>query len=151
MKKIMITALLMTLMGSVSVSAQETERLEQFGLLSLNSAKLDSLYNYCNDYVAQHPKDERAWRNLFEVSNGMVEQKHWKNWQEGEDLKRELNVVGRMKQAIPHTYTFFYSAYEGAYREENWTSDEFFAFRDAAADSAISALPKDAVAGDYEQ
>ena len=37
----MITALLMTLMGSVSVSAQETERLEQFGLFSLNSAKLD--------------------------------------------------------------------------------------------------------------
>lgn len=151
MKKIMITALLMTLMGSVSVSAQETERLEQFGLLSLNSAKLDSLYNYCNDFVAQHPKDERAWRNLFEVSNSMVEQKHWKNWQEGEDLKKELNVVGRMKQAIPHTYTFYYSAYEGAYREENWTSDEFFAFRNAVADSAISTLPKDAVQGDYNQ
>jgi hypothetical protein len=72
MKKMMITALLMTLMGSVSVSAQETERLEQFGLLSLNSAKLDSLYNYCNDYVAQHPKDERAWHNLFEVSNSAL-------------------------------------------------------------------------------
>lgn len=151
MKKIMITALLMTLMGSVSVSAQETERLEQFGLFSLNSEKLDSLYNYCNDFVAQHPKDERAWRNLFEVSNSMVEQKHWKNWQEGEDLKKELNVVGRMKQAIPHTYTFYYSAYEGAYREENWTSDEFFAFRDAVADSAISTLPKDAAQDDYER
>ena len=84
----MITALLMTLMGSVSVSAQETERLEQFGLLSLNSAKLDSLYNYCNDYVAQHPKDEPACRKLFEVSNRMVEQKNWKKGQEGEDLKK---------------------------------------------------------------
>ena len=151
MKKIMITALLMTLMGSVSVSAQETEQIDHSDAILASAEKLDSLYNYWNDFVAQHPKDERAWRNLFEVSNGMVEQKHWKNWQEGEDLKKELNVVGRMKQAIPHTYTFFYSAYEGAYREENWTSDEFFAFRDAAADSAISALPKDAVAGDYEQ
>ena len=147
----MITALLMTLMGSVSVSAQETEQIDHSDAILASAEKLDSLYNYWNDFVAQHPKDERAWRNLFEVSNGMVEQKHWKNWQEGEDLKKELNVVGRMKQAIPHTYTFFYSAYEGAYREENWTSDEFFAFRDAVADSAISTLPKDAVQSDYER
>ena len=147
----MITALLMTLMGSVSVSAQETEQIDHSDAILASAEKLDSLYNYWNDFVAQHPKDERAWRNLFEVSNSMVEQKHWKNWQEGEDLKKELNVVGRMKQAIPHTYTFYYSAYEGAYREENWTSDEFFAFRDAVADSAISTLPKDAAQDDYNR
>lgn len=150
MKKIMIMALLMTLMVSVSVNAQETKQLDRFSFLSLSDEKLDSIYNRWNDFVAQYPTDERAWRNLFDVSDAIVEQKHWKNWQEGEELKKKLNVVGRMKQAIPHSYTFFYSAYQGEYREENWTSDEFFAFRDAAADSAISALPEDASAGDYE-
>ena len=68
----MITALLMTLMGSVSVSAQETVQIDHSDAILASAEKLDSLYNYWNDFVAQHPKDERAWRNLFEVSNGMV-------------------------------------------------------------------------------
>ena len=46
----MITALLMTLMGSVSVSAQETEQIDHSDAILASAEKLDSLYNYWNDF-----------------------------------------------------------------------------------------------------
>ena len=151
MKKILFTLLLIAA-GSASVNAQETEQIDgQLELLLMKMEKLDSMYNHCNDFVAQHPKDEKAWRNLFEVENVMVEKLHFKDWNKGEELRKELNVVGRMKQVIPNTYTFYYCAYEGAYREEGWSSTEFFVHRNEYADLAIDNLPDDAVASDYER
>ena len=118
MKKILI-ALLLIAAGTANVCAQETEQIEgHIEMLLVKKEKLDSLYSYWNDFVAQHPKDEKAWRNLFEVENGLVERLHFKDWNKGEELRKELNVVGRMKQAIPDTYTFYNCAYEGAYRED---------------------------------
>ena len=150
MKKILI-ALLLIAAGTANVCAQETEQIEGHSEMLLEKTeKLDSLYNYWNDFVAQHPKDEKAWRNLFEVENGLVERQHFKDWNKGEELRKELNVVGRMKQAIPDTYTFYYCAYEGAYREDGWSSEEFFEHYEKFADLAVDHLPHDAVASDYK-
>ena len=148
--KKMALVLWLTSAGGTMAHAQETKLID-VGQTLTRMEKLDSMYNYWNDFVAQHPKDEVAWRNLFEVENGLVEQTHWKDWNEGEELRKKLNVVGRMKQAIPDTYTFYYSAYEGAYREEAWTSDEFFAHRKEYADAAIASIPENAIAHDYER
>ena len=43
-------------------SAQKTERLTHIvdGFYEGDSIVLDSMYNYWNDFVAQHPKDEIA-------------------------------------------------------------------------------------------
>lgn len=150
MKKILI-ALLLIAAGTANVCAQETEQIEgHIEMLLEKKEKLDSLYSYWNDFVAQHPKDEKAWRNLFEVENGLVERLHFKDWNKGEELRKELNVVGRMKQAIPDTYTFYYCAYEGAYREDGWSSEEFFEHYEKFADLAVDHLPHDAVASDYK-
>ena len=151
MKKILFV-LLMIATGCASADAQETEQIdEHLALILLKKERLDSMYNYWNDFVARHPKDETAWRNLFEVEDGMVTQLHFKEWNKGEELRKKLNVVGRMKQAIPDTYTFYYSAYVGEYCEEGWTSDEFFAHRDEYAGFAVDNLPDDAVASDYQK
>ncbi len=152
MKKILFV-LLMLAAGCAGADAQKTEKIEDqhLGLLLSKKDRLDSIYNYWNDFVAQHPKDETAWRNLFEVENAMVERLHFTEWNKGEELRKKLNVVGRMKQAIPDTYTFYYSAYEGAYREEGWTSEEFFVHRDEYAGFAVDKIPDDAVASDYDK
>ena len=117
MKRTIFT-LLAALTMMTGASAQETERIDKEDILSLygNAEKTDSLYNFWNTYVQVHPKDEVAWRNLFEVSEKKVFR--WvsttKDWKGGEDYRKQLNVVGRMEKAIPGTYTFYYSAYEGS-------------------------------------
>lgn len=55
MKKILF-ALLMMAAGCASVHAQKTEQMgDHLGLLLSKTDKLDSLYNYWNGFVAQHP------------------------------------------------------------------------------------------------
>ena len=150
-------------------SAQKTERLAHIvdGFYEKDSVVLDSMYNYWNNFVTQHPNDEIAWRNLFDVSESKVYQmlnqrmqhsERPRNLRAVEDYRKQLNVVGRMEKAIPHTYTFYYSAYEGSYlpeeeeklaKKNNMTT--FYMHHDAYADSAIAMLPADALAGDYER
>lgn len=161
MKRKMMTLLAAATMMTTA-SAQQTERIDRHQILTLygNAEKTDSLYNFWNTYVQVHPKDEVAWRNLFEVSEKKVFR--WvsttKDWKGGEDYRKQLNVVGRMEKAIPGTYTFYYSAYEGSYLPEEvekeakqYNMTTFYMHHDAYADSAIAALPADALAGDYER
>ena len=143
-------------------SAQETERIDREEILTLyaDSEKTDSLYNFWNTYVQVHPKDEVAWRNLFDVSEKKVFRRinTTKDWKGSEEYRKQLNVVGRMAKAIPGTYTFYYCAYEGSYlpEEEEKQAKEhdiltLYMHHDAYADSAIATLPVDALAGDYER
>ena len=145
-------------------SAQKTERTkaEVGGFYFGDAAKLDSMYNYWNNFVAQHPKDEIAWRNLFDVSESKVYQmlnqamhssEQPKNLRTVEDFRKQLNVVGRMEKAIPGTYTFYYSAYQGSYKPEVPEGTDvttLFMHTEAYADSAIAKLPDDSWADDYE-
>ena len=153
-------ALLALVFFMTGVSAQETERLNRQKLIFSDSLKIDSLYNFWNTYVQLHPKDEVAWRNLFEVSKEKISDMIFKtrDWDGCERYRKQLNVVGRMEKAIPGTYTFYYSAYEGSYlpeedeelaKKNNMTT--LYMHHDAYADSAIAALPADALAGDYER
>lgn len=79
----------MTLLAAATMmtaaSAQQTERIDREEILTLygDAAKTDSLYNFWNTYVQVHPKDEVAWRNLFDVSEKKVyrrihDTKDWK-------------------------------------------------------------------------
>ena len=161
MKRKMMTLLAAATMMATA-SAQQTERIDRHQILTLysNVEKTDSLCNFWNTYVQVHPKDEVAWRNLFDVSERKIFNmvSATKDWNGGEQLRKQLNVVGRMEKAIPGTYTFYYSAYEGSYLPEEvekeakqYNMTTFYMHHDAYADSAIAALPADALAGDYER
>jgi hypothetical protein len=161
MKRKMMTMLAAAMMMTAA-SAQESERIDRGEVLTLysNVEKTDSLYNFWNTYVQIHPKDEVAWRNLFEVSEKKIFNmvSATKDWNGGEQLRKQLNVVGRMEKAIPGTYTFYYSAYEGCYlpeEEEKLYKEHdmltLYAHHDEYADSAIATLPANALAGDYER
>ena len=79
-----VIALLAFALFMTGTNAQETELIEDgIYLYGVDSLKLDSLYTYWNTYVQFHPKDEVAWRNLFEVSEKKVyrmnnDTKDWK-------------------------------------------------------------------------
>ena len=157
-----IISMLVGLTMMMGASAQGTERIDREEILTLygNAEKTDSLYNFWNTYVQVHPKDEVAWHNLFEVSEKMVSSRihTTKDWKGCDEYRKQLNVVGRMEKAIPGTYTFYYSAYEGSYlpeeeeklaKKNNMTT--LYMHHDAYADSAIATLPSNAMAGDYER
>ena len=160
MKRIM-TIMLAAATMMTAASAQQTERIDREEILTLygDSVKTDSLYDFWNTYVQVHPKDEVAWRNLFDVSERKVSRYlfNTRDANASNQLRKQLNVVGRMEQAIPRTYTFYYCAFEGDYLPEDEEKEmeghgvtPMFAHHDTYADSAIVALPANALADDYE-
>lgn len=158
MKRTVITLLAFALFMT-GASAQVTKRLNRLEVTFADTLKLDSLYNFWNAYVQLHPKDEMAWRNLFDASEGKVHDMIYRtrDWDGCERYRKQLNVVGRMKKAIPDSYTFYYCAHEGSYlpeaEEKQYRENgamTLFAHYDAYADSAIARLPDDAYADDYE-
>ena len=92
----------MTLLAAATMmtvaSAQQTERIGREEMLTLygDAAKTDSLYDFWNTYVQVHPKDEVAWRNLFDVSEKKVYRRinTTKDWKGSEEYRKQLNVVG---------------------------------------------------------
>lgn len=159
MKRTLLTLLLAatTFMGAGAQTAVErlsdpSLRLIKSDVWNLDTLKLDSLYDRWNDYVLAHPKNEQAWRNLYMI----VDERSVRSSGEAQlKYKRQKNVVGRMEQAIPDSYTFYYCAYESAYEYEKYRSElieywEFAQKHNQFADRAIELLPKDAQANDYE-
>ena len=146
MKRTIFT-LLATVMMTVGAGAQEAELAEfkSTNLWLLDSVKVDSMYNYWDAYVQAHPKEELAWRKLFEVCSNQEYRLRTKNWEEGIALhgKRVLPLLERMKAAIPSTYQYYYCAHEGGYPMPLETQH-------ALADSAIALLSDKTIASDYE-
>ena len=146
MKRTIFT-LLATVMMTVGAGAQEAELAEfkSTNLWLLDSVKVDSMYNYWDAYVQAHPKEELAWRKLFEVCSNQEYRLRIKNWEEGIALhgKRVLPLLERMKAAIPGTYQYYYCAHEGGYPMPLETQH-------ALADSAIALLSEKTIASDYE-
>ena len=146
MKRTIFT-LLATVMMTVGAGAQEAELAEfkSTNLWLLDSVKVDSMYNYWDAYVQAHPKEELAWRKLFEVCSNQEYRLRIKNWEEGIALhgKRVLPLLERMKAAIPSTYQYYYCAHEGGYPMPLETQH-------ALADSAIALLSEKTIASDYE-
>ena len=123
--------------GKVKVTLEDGQPLRH-----LDSLQLDSVYKYWDNVVTEHPKDEAAWRKLSEIEQEMVIYRLilYGKEKEAEQLHNKLNLLGRMSQAIPGTYTYYYASYTSA-----------FGHRSAYADSAIAVMPKDVPVDDYEQ
>ena len=124
MKRIMMT-LLIGFMMMTGANAGQTEQIVRGAALYMaDSLKLDSMYNYWNRYTLEHPKDEVAWRNLYEVYDVyeyrfLVNHKNYKTGKEisdaQEQMRRKVGFMYRMEQAIPDSYTFNYCAYDCGY------------------------------------
>lgn len=159
MKRTVMTLLAFFLLLA-GVSAQKTEPIVGGGYLYLaDSLKLDSMYTYWNTYVQLHPKDEVAWRNLSEVEQGKVNGLLYKvhDWHAPLQLRKQLDVMKRMEQAIPGTYTFYYCAHQNGYASEKDRKEmeehnvpALFYHSNEYADSAIAMLPQDVPASDYD-
>ena len=79
-----------------------------------DSVTLDSVYRYWNNFVTEHPKDEKAWHKLCDAAEQKVYNAYWRGTRDrnvSRQLRKELNVMPRMQQAIPGTYTYYYSVY----------------------------------------
>ncbi len=162
MKRTLLTLLLAAaaLAGASAQTAVErlsdpSQRLTRTRVWRLDTLTLDSLYDRWNDYVLARPKNEQAWRNLFEIVNERSG-RYLGNAERASLYKRQKNVVGRMEEAIPETYTFNYCAYESNYEYEKYKGQpydfyEYVQIRNRYADRAIELLPDDAQADDYER
>ena len=123
--------------GKVKVTLEDGQQLRH-----LDSLQLDSVYKYWDNVVTEHPKDEAAWRKLSEVEYEMVINRLilYGKEKEAEQLHNKLNLLGRMSQAIPGTYTYYYASYMNGFKP-----------RAHYADSAIAVMPKDIPVDDYDQ
>lgn len=160
MKRTVLTmlALFLILMGAsaqgkaklVQTSASGTKSNGKFKLRGadqdvrmMDSVTLDSVYRYWNNFVTEHPKDEKAWHKLCDAAEQKVYNAYWRgtrDWNVARQLRKELNVMPRMQQAIPGTYTYYYSVYvcsETRAREY--------------ADSAIAVLNNNVPADDFDR
>ena len=136
----------------ITTGAQTEERFTYTQMWSFDTLKLDSMYRSWEERVEASPKDEQAWRNLFEIYHA---RKVITPREQQDAYRRACNVMQRMEQAIPESYTFYYSAYQGGYEYEKYRGKsygiaEYVAFRNQFADRAIELLPEDAQADDYE-
>ncbi len=170
MKRLFFT-LIVAAAAIVSTSAQTTERLTHTQVWNYDIPKLDAMYKVWNERVQASPQDEQAWRNLFEIyearksitpvtrdtlkaTNGEVFIPA--NTKEQEAYKKACNIMPRMEQAIPDSYTFNYCAYESDYEYDKYRGEiyemwQYQQFRNQFADRAIELLPEDAQADDYER
>ena len=147
-----VDAALESVQSDIERLSNPSLRLIGSDIWSLDTLKLDALYERWNSYVLAHPKNELAWANLFIVANERAVR------MSGEaqlKYKKQKNVVGRMEQAIPDTYTFNFCAFESNYEYEKYRSEvieywEFAQKHNQFADRAIQLLPENAKASDYE-
>ena len=127
-------------------------RLIKSDVWSLDTLQLDSLYDYRNDYVLAHPKNEQAWRNLFEISNERSV-RFWGNMEGARAYKQQKNVVGRMEEAIPDSYTFNYCAYDCSYEWLKYENPDDMpdTLSTHYANRVIELIPDKAARYDYEE
>ena len=117
MKRTVMTLLAFTLLlAGASAQEKKVAKVTVIGMgagpyQTLDSLELDSMYNYWNNYVIEHPKDEKAWRTLKEVDDRMFSKTDGKNREAALRRSKENNVFNRMAQAIPGTYTLYKYAY----------------------------------------
>ena len=162
MKRIMMT-LLIGFMMMTGANAGQTEQIVRGAALYMaDSLKLDSMYNYWNRYTLEHPKDEVAWRNLYEVYDVyeyrfLVNHKNYKTGKEisdaQEQMRRKVGFMYRMEQAIPDSYTFNYCAYDCGYewlKYEN-PDDVPDTLSTHYANRAIELIPDKAARFDYDE
>lgn len=130
MKKLRSTlALVLLCATSLSLVAQQKERVLPVITTGKDSTWYAQQYELWDKEVKQHPKSEDAWRNLFTADF------YLNNWftEERPPLDSVTVVLQRMEKAIPGSFTYNYCVYKNYM---DGTSEH--------AERALQLMPRDA-------
>ena len=119
-------------------------------LLHCDTAQITRLFHQWNQYVDQHPQDEAAWRNFYEV----YEAYYFRSFnapggRTKQELARQTNLQERLARGIPYTYTYDIIALQELFSmtgDQEHSRDHMHKY----AANALERLPDDARASDLQ-
>ena len=119
-------------------------------LLHCDTAKITRLFHQWNLYVDQHPQDEAAWRNFYEVYEAYyLRSFNAPGGRTKQELARQTNLQERLARGIPYTYTYDIIALQELFSmtgEQEHSRDHMHKY----AAKALERLPDDARASDLQ-
>lgn len=119
-------------------------------LFRCDTAQITRLFHQWDKYVNQHPADEWAWRNYYEVYEACyLRSFNAPGSRTKQELARQTNLMERLARAIPYTYTYSIIALQEQF---NMTGSQEH-IRDHMHKYAVKALerlPDDARASDLQ-
>jgi hypothetical protein len=122
MKRIFMS--IITVVAFASANAQQAVPIKDITVEQRDSAFYSEQIEAWGCKVDENPKDSMAWRNLYKAAHYMGDFYKGKN--------NPAEVVARLKEALPDSYTYYYCAY----REKQGTEESF-----KMAEEALKRLP----------
>lgn len=119
-------------------------------LLHCDTTQITRLFHQWNQYVDQHPQDEAAWRNFYEVYEAYyLRSFNAPGGRTKQELARQTNLQERLARGIPYTYTYDIIALQELFSmtgDQEHSRDHIHKY----AANALERLPDDARASDLQ-
>lgn len=119
-------------------------------LLHCDTTQITRLFHQWNQYVDQHPQDEAAWRNLYEVYEAYyLRSFNAPGGRTKQKLARQTNLQERLARGIPYTYTYDIIKLQELFSmtgDQEHSRDHMHKY----AANALERLPDDARASDLQ-
>ena len=119
-------------------------------LLHCDTTQITRLFHQWNQYVDQHPQDEAAWRNFYEVYEAYyLRSFNAPGGRTKQELARQTNLQERLARGIPYTYTYDIIALQEQFSmtgDQEHSRDHMHKY----AANALERLPDDARASDLQ-
>ena len=119
-------------------------------LLHCDTTQITRLFHQWNQYVDQHPQDEAAWRNFYEVYEAYyLRSFNAPGGRTKQELARQTNLQERLARGIPYTYTYDIIALQELFSmtgDQKHSRDHMHKY----AANALERLPDDARASDLQ-
>lgn len=119
-------------------------------LLHCDTTQITRLFHQWNQYVDQHPQDEVAWRNFYEVYEAYyLRSFNAPGGRTKQELARQTNLQERLARGIPYTYTYDIIALQEQFSmtgDQEHSRDHMHKY----AANALERLPDDARASDLQ-
>ena len=119
-------------------------------LLHCDTTQISRLFRQWNQYVDQHPQDEAAWRNFYEVYEAYyLRLFNAPGGRTKQELARQTDLQERLARGIPYTYTYDIIALQEQFSmtgDQEHSHDHMHKY----AAKALERLPDDARASDLQ-
>ena len=119
-------------------------------LLHCDTAQITRLFHQWDKYVDQHPTDEAAWRNFYEVYEAYYLRSFTApGGRTKQELARQTDLMERLARGIPYTYTYDIIALQEQFNMVG-SHEHIRAHMHKYAVKALERLPDDARASDLQ-
>ena len=119
-------------------------------LLHCDTTLITRLFHQWDKYVEQHPTNESAWRNFYEVYEAYyLRSFNAPGGRTKQELARQTNLQERLARGIPYTYTYDIIALQELFSmtgDQEHSRDHMHKY----AANALERLPDDARASDLQ-